>query len=198
VRVDDLSMPVGAAIPVVEDLQFGTYAGRHFAAASSTGTLVYAPSTEGQAVLQWLARDGALTPIRGHDLGIESPRLSPAGDRVAFMGRRGDIWILDLNRNSVDLVVPRTSENNNWGPVWTPDGRSVTFGSRRGRGSWGLWEVTPGSEPIELLSRQYGLGTEAWSPDGRFLIFNELHPERGLDLWALPRDGEPWELVPVE
>ena len=198
VPVDDLSMPVGAAIPVVEDVQYGTYAGRHFAAVSSTGTLVYARSTEGQAVLQWLARDGALTPIRGHELGIASPRLSPAGDRVAFLGRRGDIWILDLDRNSVDLVVPRTPENNNWNPVWTPDGRSVTFSSRRGRGNWGLWEVTPGSEPIELLSRQYGLAPEVWSPDGRFLIFNELHPERGMDLWALPRDGEPRELVATQ
>ena len=196
--VADLATPDGAALPVVEGVQYDTYAGRHFAAVSSNGTLVYAPSTEGQAVLQWLARDGALTPIRGHELGIASPRLSPAGDRVVFLGRRDDIGILDLRRGSVDLLVAAAPEYGNWNPVWAPDGRSVTFSSNRSRGSYNLYEVTPGGDPTELLIKEHGQNFEAWSPDGQLFVFTDYHPERGIDLWVLPRGGEPSKLVATQ
>jgi Tol biopolymer transport system component len=121
--------------------------------------------------------------------------LSPSGDRVVFLGRRNDIWILDLARGSLDLLVPSSLEYGNWNPIWAPDGRSVTFGSNRSHGSWNLYEVTPGGEPTELLVKEENQGPEARSPDGQFLVFNEVHPERGLDLWVLPRGGEPRELV---
>ena len=196
--VDDLATLVGAPIAVLEDVQYDTYAGRHFAAVSSTGTLVYAPSTAGRALLQWLERDGTLTLIRGHEPGIASPRLSPSGDRVVFQGRRNGIWILDLGRGSVDLLVPSSLEYSNWKPLWTPDGRTVTFSSNRGRGrSWNIYEVTPGGEPTALLTEPRQ-NSEAWSPDGQLLVLTAGHSERGLDLWVLPLGGERRELVATQ
>ena len=60
-------------------------------------------------------------------------------------------------------------------PVWTPDGRSITFGSTRGLvgAFWGLW-TTPanGSGEAEHI---YGgsdlrVGDGIWSPDGEWLV----------------------------
>ena len=168
---------------------------RHFAAVSANGTLVYAPSTEGQALLQWLDRDGSLTPLRGPEAGLDTPRLSPAGDRVVFQGRSNDIWLLDLDRGLLDLLVPSTLEYGNYNPIWTPDGRSVTFTSNRSGQSWGLYEVTPGGEPTELLVTDFDLDPQGWSPDGQSLVFVEGHVESGQNLRVLRRGGEPRELL---
>jgi eukaryotic-like serine/threonine-protein kinase len=193
--VDDGFRPTRAAVAVLEGARYDKFAARHFAAVSATGTLVYAPSTDGRALLEWMDRNGRLTPIRGHEPGIASPRLSPAGDRVVFLGRQNDIWILDLRRGSVDLLVPKTLEYQNWNPIWTPDGRTITFSSNRDGRSWNLYEVAPGGEPRPLLVKDYDQGAEDWSPDGQTLVFTEGHPETGVDLWILPRGEKPRVLL---
>jgi Tol biopolymer transport system component len=187
-------IPGDTVAPVIDDVLMGTWAGRHFATVSSTGTLVYAPSTRGQEVLQWLDPDGTLTPIRRHDVGIANPRLSPAGDRVAFQGDLG-LWILDLRRGSVDVLVPGSAAAASWNPLWAPDGHAVTIGSQVTGKNWDLYEIAPGGEPVPLLVKEFDQGPESWSPDGRALIFSEYHPERGMDLWILPRGGQPEEFV---
>jgi Tol biopolymer transport system component len=193
--VDERGVPTGAAVAVLEGAQYDRFAGRHFASVSSNGTLVYAPTTDGQAVLEWLDGSGTLTPIRGFETGISSPRLSPAGDRIAFLDRRNNIEILDLRRGSAEMLVPGTLEHQSWNPIWTPDGKSVTFSSNRGGGSWNLYEVTPGGEPRALLVKEYDQSAEAWSPDGQSLVFTEGHPKTGMDLWVLRRGGSPGVLL---
>ena len=65
---------------------------------------------------------------------IPTIRLSPDGRRMAASiassdtGRR-DIWMGDLERGTLTRL---TSEDWNFSPVWTPDGRRITFGSSRG------------------------------------------------------------------
>jgi len=186
-RLDD---PDSDAFPVLEDVLLGSFAPRHFAAVSATGTLVYAPSVRGSEMLQWLGRDGTFTPIRSHDSGIHLPRLSPDGNRIAFLNMRNQLWVLDLRTGSPDLLDAVGERGGNWNPTWSPDGESVIFGSNRNQTDWDLFEVTLGGDPTPLLIKEYDQGPESWSPDGSVLAFTEFHPVTGLDLWTLHRDGD--------
>src|SRR5205814_981755 len=81
--------------------------------------------------LVWVTRDGraqAVDPEWPSDY-WGSPALSPDGKWLAVArvanAEPMNIWIKRLDRGpSVTLTL---EGNNNFGPAWTPNGRSVTF-----------------------------------------------------------------------
>ena len=101
-----------------------------------------------------------------------------------------NVWVYDIPR---DTLTRLTFEENNRDPIWTPDGKRVTFGSFRG-GQYGVfWKPADGSAPEENLMG-YG-GDEqrwatSWSPDGKLLAFCRLDPTTGRDLWLFPLEGD--------
>src|SRR5438309_6167611 len=82
-----------------------------------------------------------------------------------------NIWIKRLDRGpSVTLTL---EGNNNFGPAWTPDGRSVTFSSDHATDATDLWtERADGGAPAVMqLHEKRNLYNAGWSPDGKWLIF---------------------------
>ena len=103
--------------------------------------------------------------------------------------RRSDIWVYDVERGTKRRL---TSDNHNLDPVWTPDGRSVTFGDG------GLSEVSAdgGGPRTTLVSQDVSrrilpAGTSpyptSWSPDGRDLMFGS--DTVGLWIWSRGTDA---------
>ena len=122
----------GDPVPVVEGvslvlpvLAYASYA------LASNGTLVYLPgdTTVTTSTLGWINREGVMTTPLVEGLGLTSPRLSPAGTRVALrkLSETGDedLWIRDLARGSETKLTETGGPNRT--PVWTPDGAMVTF-----------------------------------------------------------------------
>lgn len=87
------------------------------------------------------------------------------------------------------IFTSLTSDQADVRPIWTPDGKRITFTSSR-MGPLNLfWMPADGSGPPErLFTSQYTQFPSSWSPDGRYLGFMEIHPATGWDLWVLPRD----------
>ncbi len=87
-------------------------------------------------------------------------------------------------------------------PIWTPDGKQVTFASdMAGEGGPALsWKPADGSGPQELLleGEQVGMPT-SWSPDGQTLAFRLTGPGSN-DIWMLPLEDEqePWAFLNTE
>ncbi len=118
-----------------------------------------------------------------------APRIAPDGSMVAF-GRtidgNTDIWLMDtaratLRRFTVDL-------GGDSGPIWSPDGSRIVFGSDRRAGNLDLYEKSAnGAEPEKLLlETQTDKNAYDWSPDGRFILYRNVDPKTGSDVWALP------------
>jgi len=102
-----------------------------------------------------------------------SPAPSPDGEQVAFVGGRGDIFVVRSDGSAMrqltdDGFVDRI-------PNWSPDGKLIAFHSNRG-GKFDIWTIHPdGSELRQLTFIAQGTLTHAvWSPDGKRLIYSVL------------------------
>jgi dipeptidyl aminopeptidase/acylaminoacyl peptidase len=99
-----------------------------------------------------------------------------------------DIWIDEIARGTFTRL---TFENKDFRPIWTPDGRRVTFASTRAGSLSLFWIPADGTSPAErLLQSEYAHIPTSWSPDGQHLAFVEIHPSNWWDIWILPLAGE--------
>jgi Tol biopolymer transport system component len=172
---------------------------------AADGTLVYSdrePSPRRQLV--WLDRGGDKIEETGLVQEVISAlALSPEGRRVAFDAGSlpvRDVWVYDLERKSRTRLS--TVPEDDFGPVWSPDGEQVAFSSARagltnadifvrradGSGEQQALVATPG---FELVSD--------WSRDGRYLLYGIANSTfSNFDIWYLERkqDGSGWEPHP--
>jgi Tol biopolymer transport system component len=76
--------------------------------------------------------------------------------------------------------------------VWSPDGTSIVFDKRDGKGSVNLY-TKPTSEAGDeqlLLNTEQQKFPEDWSPDGRYILYSNFDPTTHWDLWVLPTFGD--------
>ncbi len=138
---------MGDPVPVVDDsvMESGTGFGQF--SLSGQGTLVYVAS-EAQAGrrMVWIDRQGRATPAAENEGQFGDLRLSPDGTRIAVAvhpaAASHDIWIYNVERGS---RIRLTTESHNNTPVWTPDGKRVTFASPRAGSENLYWKPADGS-----------------------------------------------------
>ena len=164
------------------------------ASLSSTGTLAYYSSPSMNATLAWMNRDGKITGSINVPAGpIDWARLSPDATQAALVRStspsESTIWVADLVRGG---VAPLTSgHGRNDDPVWSPDGRRITFSSDR-NGPQDIMVKTVGDAAPETVLYHSDIlfkGPQDWSPDGKTLILGQLDADSAQNLYALPAAG---------
>jgi dipeptidyl aminopeptidase/acylaminoacyl peptidase len=123
---------------------------------------------------------------------VEETRISPDGDRVAYVVQsldrdtyeyRRSIWIAPVEGGEPRRL---TAGPNDYSPRWSPDGRTLAFvrstarpkpprnkternaGADKGQ----IWLLSlEGGEPTQLTKQRDGAGSPTWSPDGKTLLF---------------------------
>ena len=120
-------------------------------------------------------------------------RPSPDGRLLALEigGANRGLWVYDIARTTLTRLALGF---DNASPVWTPDGKRVTFASSRFGQKNLFWQLADGSEPAKrLTTSEYSQQPGSWSPDGTTLVFEENRPETGWDLVILSAedDGAP-------
>jgi Tol biopolymer transport system component len=135
--------------------------------------------------LKWFDRSGRAAGTVGQPGSFGNLRLSPDGRRVAFDqaepdGRRITIWIHELANDALTRFAFGSWYDQL--PIWTPDGKQVTFTSNR-KGYFSLYQKNAdgsGSEQeIASLGVQEQLSWD-WSRDGKYLLVG-----KGTELWYL-------------
>lgn len=110
-------------------------------------------------------------PVRG----ILSPSVSPDGTRVAFTAL-GDLWLMPIGGE------PERVTDDPWvevDPAWSPDGRSLAFGTDRG-GDVDVWVHDVETGRARPLTEGGGSGP-VWSPDGSEIAYTGgVGPQAGL------------------
>ena len=188
--VDRLEL-TGPPIPVVPNAGFNAW--------STDGTLVYASGAgadvaETLRTLVWMDRDGREEPISAAPREYSTPRISPAGDRVAVEVTSADgaatVVIHDLAREASN---PLTFDGWSVNPLWSPDGERVVFTSIE-EDAFGLFhkaaDGTGRTEPLTAAASARMQFASAWMGTPDTLLVTQAASMTDADIHRLPLDGD--------
>ena len=191
----------GGPVPVVEHVArapgSAVQSGVAQFALSSTGVLAYIPSAAGTAsapkTLALADRNGAITRLNLPPRAYVHPRISPDGRQITVGtddGKEAIVWVYDLKAGG--QLRRLTFGGRDQFPIWSADGRWITFQSDRD-GAGGIFrQLADGSGGAERLTKSQD-GTqqqpESWSPDGLTLSFDLV---RGANqgVWTVAMSGD--------
>jgi eukaryotic-like serine/threonine-protein kinase len=184
----------GPPVPVLEAVAIGINSGLASFAVSRTGSVAYIPgnplSTPG--LLNWVSRKGSIEPIGAPAQTYSGPHLSPDGQRVTVgvhLGAHSDVWVYDISHGAFSRL---TFDGRSTAPIWTPDGKKITFMRIQDSGVEIVSKTADGSGSEEFLLRgqEFSRIPSSWSPDGKFLLYSPAYPDTGRDIFVLPMEGD--------
>jgi eukaryotic-like serine/threonine-protein kinase len=184
----------GPSVSILEGVSMNpTFGGAEFSS-SSDGSLVYVPggSSAVERTLLWVDRKGEARPLPAPPRAYLSPRLSPDGQRLAVSieGTNAGLWLYDLARGTLTRLTETAGAIPF--PIWTPDGKRVTFLSALGGALNLYWMPADGSGAAERLTTSENTQWPgSWSPNGLVLAFSESDPTTGSDIWVLRLADDP-------
>ena len=126
---------------------------------------------------------------------VGQPRLSPDGQRVAYLVSRTDseanayrtaVWIAPLD-GSAEPRQFTSGERSDHSPRWSPDGRWLAFVSNRDgedekKAKGQLYVMAAdGGEPRKLSDGKESVESVAWSPDSKRIAFARRVPDEAYE-----------------
>jgi serine/threonine protein kinase/Tol biopolymer transport system component len=141
--------------------------------------------------IYWMDKKGKTQPLRPNTGNFYNLRFSPDGTQLAMeiLAQGFDIWIYEWARDTLSRLTFDQSPDRH--PVWTPDGRRITYDSTKGTGGNSLyWQRADGTGTVERLTESKNFQIpNSWHPSRKFLAFQELQGQAQFDIMILPVDG---------
>ena len=180
---------VGPPIPVAEGMETEVFPWSAFSA-SQNGVLVFQGVDESSSRLTWFDETGkelGQLPVSGY----KYPRLSPDGRSVAVSSDdagdgKYDVRVYDLARG---ISTRLTESGHDLCPIWSPDGKYITYGSTDPKGAYICDISRDGSGQRRVhLKRPARIIPNDWSPDGHLVLMNFAKGYPQLEIYSA-RDG---------
>jgi dipeptidyl aminopeptidase/acylaminoacyl peptidase len=115
---------------------------------------------------------------------VGAPVISPDGRSILYTIREADweknrydteIWLYKQEKEPFQLT--RTAEESSTSPAWSPDGKWISFISKRDEKNQ-IYLIRPdGGEAFKLTEHKEGINFYRWSPDGKKIAFTSTEPE---------------------
>jgi serine/threonine protein kinase/Tol biopolymer transport system component len=162
---------------------------RSFFTIAAPGALVYQTGKlEDETQLVTYDRAGKELGVVGTPQPYWTVDLSPDDDHIAASMATSGVWSYDAARS---VRTRLTAGDQDIWPVWSHDGRSVAFSSRRpGYLDVYIRDVATGAERPAAISEGDKVPT-GWSPDGAMLFYDALGLASGTDIrYVTVADGK--------
>jgi Tol biopolymer transport system component/predicted Ser/Thr protein kinase len=180
--------PVGEAVPILDHPQVSGSLNFANFSVSNNGLLTYVAG--GSATLSMLTfvdgkgkEMGTIAgPSEQLDVAVSNDGHAAAVSRYDATGT-SDVWVYDLRRG---IGTRQTfSPFNEFGPVWSPDNKTIVFTSFERRPGDLFTKRVDTSGPGELLyeDKRRKVAT-CWSSDGNYVIYHALTPASQWDIEA--------------
>jgi tRNA A-37 threonylcarbamoyl transferase component Bud32 len=165
----------GAPVEVLRSVAIQTAGAGAVFDIARNGTLAYASGASSNRVVPvWVDRNARETPLPAPPGIYGHPRLSPDGKRLALT-TQGDIYIWEVARTWASAVRMTVAPENDWFPVWAPEGRQIVFGSWRGGAFSNIYRLDIDSGSTERLSDSPDMQVPtSITPDGTTVIFHSF------------------------
>jgi serine/threonine protein kinase len=177
----------GPEIPILEQVYTEPYNGYAAVTTANHGTIAYLPETKfDRRTLVWVSRDGSVEPLPASEGPYQYPALSPDGSRLAVTvttSTTRNIHLYEFATGSLRRVTLGGMESK---PVWTPDGKQLTYASGKGADRHVFLQPLDGSAPPRsLYQTRQDVWPGVWTPDMRSLLFVESPPTEFGDIKVL-------------
>jgi Tol biopolymer transport system component len=195
-RLELSGSPVSLVEPVTRSGNSASQSGVAQYAVSATGMLAYQPGrSSGSSLPKTLAfagRDGKIQTLGLPPQPYIHPRLSLDGRQLVVGtddGKDANVWVYDLT--SGGSLRRLTFGGRNQYPIWTRDGRFITFQSDRDGDDAIFSQPADGSGPAQRLTKPgpgVGHRPESWSADGKTLSMNVVSAT-DQSIWTITTDS---------
>ncbi|MDT3437760.1 amidohydrolase family protein [Haloarcula sp. 1CSR25-25] len=99
--------------------------------------------------------------------GVQTPALSPEGDRIAFIALN-DLWVMEIGKRPARITEDHYYET---APAWHPNGRYLAYSSDRA-GTEDIFVYDTKTESHHRVTSREGAAIKAaWSPSGSEIAF---------------------------
>jgi Tol biopolymer transport system component len=119
-------------------------------------------------------------------------QISPDGKRLSITIKDPDAWNIGIYDFKSRTRTTLTLDGNNKDPVWTPDGKWVTFNSNRDGYPRLYKKRVDGREDLEPLTKKMDhseyIRASDWSPDGNILAIEDWN-QQNTDILMLDNSG---------
>jgi Tol biopolymer transport system component len=153
-------------------------------------SLIYGDWTRGRLGRVWIVGDRPPERIEFAGLGAFQPATAVSLDRLAFAHDRSTTAIYRFEVGHPPEALLESSLQD-WLPHLSPDGRRITFVSRRGGEEPEVWlAAADGSNRMQLThGRGIMQGAPRWSPDGQRIAFASQAEDGQWAIWTMDADG---------
>ena len=132
--------------------------------------------------------------------GNRYPSWSSDGERIIFSARREghvendfaityEIYVMNADGGNEQRLTE--NRNNDWSPVWSPDGKRITFASDR-KGNFESFNIyvmdADGGNQRKLTNHRGWDSSPSWSPDGERIAFMSDR-DGNSEIYVMDADG---------
>lgn len=114
----------------------------------------------------------------------KDPAISPDGKEVCFV-YDGDLWVVPFSGGNARRLTNTSAPE--WGPHWSPDGKSIAFTSNREGAAYPYLISAKGGDATLIIREAYNVAD--WFNDSKNLLCVRYNQRFGYSYYKLPVNG---------